>query len=48
MNENYRRILNRIAELEDELQEELHQQMENQIENGKVVWQKKWLMLRYN
>jgi len=44
MNENYRRILNRIAELEDELQEELNQQkhrMENQIENGKVVLQKR-------
>lgn len=44
MNENYRRILNRIAELEDELEEELHQQkqrMEDQLENGKVVLQKK-------
>jgi hypothetical protein len=44
MNENYRRILNRISELEEELQEELNQQkqrMENQIENGKVVFQKR-------
>ena len=44
MNENYRRILNRISELEDELQEELNQQkqrMENQIENGKIVLHKK-------
>jgi len=44
MNENYRRILSRIAELEDELEEELHQQkqrMEDQLENGKVVFQKK-------
>lgn len=44
MNDNYRRILSRIAELADELQEELDQQkqrMENQIESGKVIFQKK-------
>ncbi len=43
MNENYRRILSRIAKLEDELHEELHKQkqrMDSQIENGKVVFHK--------
>lgn len=46
MNENYRRILRLIAELEDELQEELHQQkqrMESQLENSKLALQKKML-----
>ena len=44
MNENYRRILNRIAELENELHEEINRQkqkMNYQIENGKVVFQQK-------
>lgn len=44
MNENYRRILNRMSELEDELLEELRlqkQRIDSQIENGKVVFQKK-------
>jgi hypothetical protein len=44
MSENYHRILNRIAELENELHEEINRQkqkMNYQIENGKVVFQEK-------
>jgi hypothetical protein len=51
MNSNYRRIISRIAKLEDELHEELHRQkqrMDNQIENGKVVWQKKMVDAQLN